>query len=394
MKKIFKQVQSAQNAPIARKSSNTQQEASLGNAAASPKSTEQQQEANLATNLPETDVKSEVDRNMLAQMQGYNKGFELTQKAIKNNLEVLSQLKEKSDAASLSIYKDVCSNIDYVVKFVGVPQIEQYYEAIYRQYIDLLNFCNDIKSYFSQIQVNIQKILNENPELKNLQSIDKNVSGTQEKKASIFKSNYRKAAEESAPSTSGTTQGNKGQPTIEKALLEAVSKFIDTLIQINQIELNYQFFISEYELFNQTKNVAMEFRNTMMTICNAKAQYDADEQDFGTGTREDLLTITNLYPVAIGYAKNFNRIVMSNLPQIQTMPTVEMSLLTGQPLLKRNKNNQLVPVKNTVYQFEKNKNDQRNKILQNQLNYLVRTMEIDSRKYMLKPFKSLFGRGK
>jgi hypothetical protein len=132
----------------------------------------------------------------------------------------------------------------------------------------------------------------------------------------------------------------------------------------------------------------------MMTICNAKAQYDADEQDFGTGTREDLLTITNLYPVAIGYAKNFNRIVMSNLPQIQTMPAVEMSLLTGQPLFERNKNNQLVPVKNTVYQFEKNKNDQRNKILQSQLNYVVRTMEIDSRKYMLKPFKSLFGRGK
>lgn len=389
MKKIFKRTDNFIKESQSKKQSPQQGEAAKGPASSQSPVNARQQEAaeGFATTQDKPSLQTNIDNTILSKLQSDTLTLDALKKVVYKNKEMLEKLKQQSDAAQLNIYTNVCDNMNYVVKFVGVPQIEQYYEAIYPQFTELIVECQQMKNYFNSNQEKIYELYNrshhELTDLKpKLTQSTAPAETSQDKKASrnVTKIFLKKAQNDASDASK----------TIDQSLLKAAINFIDTLMTINSIEFDYQIFVSEYQQFMQTKEVALEFRDTMMAICQAKTQYDADQADFGTGTREDLQTIISLYPVAIQYAKKFNNIVMSNLPQTTVRPTVTESLLTGRPLFERNKKNQLVPVEETVYQFEKNKNDQRNKILQSQLNYLVKIMQIDQRKYMLLPFKSLF----
>lgn len=326
---------------------------------------------------------SKADRQKLEEMSKLNLRFGASKKVLDLNFKTLKSLKEQSLVEKIQISAEPCGNINYVVRFVGVPQLEEYYNAVNENFTTVLRIGAEIEKYFNDNYDEIQKLTAQNVNVLNLSlKPSKPATTTQQQKSApkiqanihrkIFK--VAQAAETSATTPSDQTEKDKAteaQAAVISSLQKATADFLSVRESVNELQKEYQFFYADYTIFTQTKEIAIEFQNIMMNICSAKTQFDSDKTQYGTGTREDRNTILSLYPQAITLAETFNKVVIQNLPRTTVAPATESGGASGA-------------------QSQKRVLDKRQIILTNQMNYIVKQMKLDRRKYMFSPFESLF----
>ena len=363
MRKIFKQA-----------GNDTQKELGEGTFGATSRDTRADQLSKLISN---------ADRQQLENMSKLNLRFAASKKVLDLNFKTLKSLKEQSLVEKIQISAEPCGNINYVIRFVGVPQLEEYYDAVNKNFTAVLTIGAEIEKYFNDNRDEIQKLTAQNVNVLNLKlKPTKPATTTQQQNSAptiqanthnkIFK--IAQAAETSTTTSPDQVEKDKAaqeQAAVISSLQKATHDFLNVREAVNELQREYQFFYADYTIFSQTKEIAIEFQNIMMIICSAKTQFDSDKAQYGTGTREDRSTILSLYPQAISLAETFNKVVIQNLPRTTVAPVTETGEGSGA-------------------QSQQKGLDKRQIILTNQMNFIVKQMKLDRRKYVFSPFESLF----
>ena len=330
------------------------------------------------------DLISLADRQKLQEISKLNLKFKASKDVLDLNFKTLKSLKEQSLVEKIQISAEPCGNINYVIRFVGVPQVEEYYEVVNANFNKVLEIGAEMENYFNDNKNEIQKltaqnmnILNSNPnQEKPTTTTERRESAPPIKKAKTHGKIFKIAQVDETATTVNPGQAENEKKAVQiqavvNSLQKATAEFLSFRQQVNELQKEYQFFYGDYSIFTQTKEIAIEFQNVMMNICSAKTQFDNDKTQYGTGTRQDRNTILSLYPQAITLAETFNKVVIQNLPKASVAPATETGGASGA-------------------QSQKRVLDKRQIILTNQMNYIVKQMKLDRRKYMFSPFESLF----